>query len=184
MKIVFKPLSRLLSVVFCLIHCLAFSEGDSKKKEVAIGGLIFETIQSGIFAMGGLNVKDPNGEGHIIERSQLIIPTNTVQAKLHVSFGIKYLVTKSKDFGPITAVHIISHPPMVNPRTKESSVQTRSVGELHPNHIGLSLWTFEEPFEMVPGSYVFRVFHNGEKVLEQAFLVTPASELEKKAPNP
>ena len=69
---------------------------------------------------------------------------------------------------------------MVNPKTKETSVQFRAAGSLHPNGLGLSLWTFEEPHEMIPGSYVFRVYHNGEKVLEEAFLVTPPSESAKK----
>ena len=184
MTTVFKQLCRLLPVVICLIHCLVFSEENSEKKETTPSKPKFQIVQSGIFSTGGVKVKARDSDGYRIERSQLVTTTNTIQAKLHLSFGIRYIVSNTEDLTPVNVVQTITHPPIIYPKTKETNVQFRTTGSLNSTSYAVSLWTFDEPHEMVPGSYIFRVFHNGEKVLEEVFLITPPTEPAKKEPAP
>lgn len=171
--------------VFCLACSLALSQESPEKKESTPKKPKFEIIQHGTFATGGATVKRSGlPPVFVTENSQLISTTDTVELKLNHSFGIKYLATDTAGDGQLTVVHTISHPPMVNPKTKESSVQFRRSGQLQPTNMNVFLWTFGEPFEMVPGSYVFRVYHKGEKVLEKAFLVTLPLEGESKKAKP
>lgn len=103
---------------------------------------------------------------------KLVTSTDQIEGKLQVSFGITYVVEGRPKDGEIELSIKLSHPPMTNPATGETSTVEENPAESTiggPNYDG---FTFEQPWEIVPGKWTFEVYHEGRLLLEKSFTVT------------
>ncbi|GGG66752.1 hypothetical protein GCM10011415_12020 [Salipiger pallidus] len=106
------------------------------------------------------------GQINLIEQTRdLDVTTQLVPATAGISFGIKFMLAPGA--GTREATVIVTHPPMGEAGiTRETWLST--VDEFSPS---LNLFTFEFPYEMVPGPWVMALELDGERVLEQSFEV-------------
>lgn len=182
MKTRLKPAHCILLIAFCFLSKTALPQEAPIKPTVEAKKPKFEIVSYGIFAGGGSRIKTIKQPGTQLEYSSLITETNTIPLKLNIRFGIEYMVTGLDTSDTTTVTHVINHPPMFNPKTEETSVQFRAFGDVKKIDTNGSFWVFDEPFELVHGTYTFKVFHKGEQVLEKTFLVVPTEKPASAAP--
>ncbi|NDV98427.1 DUF3859 domain-containing protein [Yangia sp. PrR002] len=96
------------------------------------------------------------------------VATEVVPAALGISFGIRFML--ADDAPPMALRVVVTHPPMGSRAIERESWVTNAV----PGAPGLSLFTFEYPYEMVEGAWTMALEAGGERLLEQHFSVVPA----------
>ncbi|MCR8547981.1 DUF3859 domain-containing protein [Salipiger sp. P9] len=108
------------------------------------------------------------GEINLIEQTRdMDVTTRVVPAKAGISFGIKF--TLRPGTGERDMRVIVTHPPM-GPEGITRESWTAAVSE---GRSSLNLFTFEFPYEMVPGEWVMALEAEGERLMEQRFEVVP-----------
>jgi hypothetical protein len=85
-----------------------------------------------------------------------------------MSFGIRAALDAGQGAQPVTVV--ITHPPMGDRDVTRQEWET----VLLPGQVKLSLFTFEAPYEMIPGAWTFGIEQDGERLLDVPFDVVPA----------
>jgi alpha-tubulin suppressor-like RCC1 family protein len=100
--------------------------------------------------------------------------TDEIPARLGTIFGAQFRLLGTPFGEPVTVSVRISHPHMVDPEHGPTGDQTTS-NEVHElgvsSDIGLAAWTFEKPWELVPGQYTFQIFLKDRLLGEQRFHV-------------
>jgi hypothetical protein len=103
----------------------------------------------------------------------LVESTQTIVARLGVSFGFRYTV-KGKRPGAPLIVTIASKMPAPGVFAPNGSVPFTSDEETWPVTVGgdtFYLWTFGKRSDLVPGIWTFEVWIDGQKYAEQKFNV-------------
>ena len=103
----------------------------------------------------------------IDEDRQIDVVTQAVPAELGLSFGIRVRLAPEAERALLDV--IVTHPPMGD---KGQEVEAW-VDNVAPGSLTLNLFSFEEPFELIEGPWLFQLRHEGDVVAEQSFLVTP-----------
>ncbi len=138
--------------------------------------------ETGILSLGGYGVIceiTPDGQRtapgtvsgvlNVIDQTREIdVITDRVPAELGLSFGIRAEMTDGATGMSVDVV--VTHPPMGD------SGQTVEIWDtwLAPDDSALNLFSFEAPFELIEGPWLFQMMLDGEVLLEKAFVVTPA----------
>ncbi|UWQ21270.1 DUF3859 domain-containing protein [Jannaschia sp. W003] len=93
------------------------------------------------------------------------LPDRVVPAMQHLGFGLRVEVEAGE---PETELLIVVEHPPTGPEgvTRESWTQVAAGGER-----SLNLFTFDYPYEMVPGPWTFSIEVEGERVVEVPFTV-------------
>jgi hypothetical protein len=102
-------------------------------------------------------------------------PTTQVAALIGASFGIRYRVVGARP-GSSVAIRVVWRFPsqgLLNPARGETVYQeehtlTRVIGESAAN-----TYTFDSPWEAVPGIWAIELWHGDRKLAEQSFTVSP-----------
>jgi hypothetical protein len=104
---------------------------------------------------------------------KLVSNTTTVPALIGTKFGIRYRVVGSPDRASVKLTVIVRFPGegVRNPKTGERKAQdvtswTRNIGV-----VTYSGYSFDESWELLPGTWMFEVLHEGRKLAEQSFTV-------------
>jgi len=101
--------------------------------------------------------------------------TETLSPTLMTSFGIAYRVHGQPEGGRTKLKVQYFHPPLTNPKTGE----TKTVDEIKKyskvNEVDTVAWIFEEQWEIVPGEWIIRIFHDNELMIEKSFMVDDQS---------
>ncbi|MBN9889606.1 DUF3859 domain-containing protein [Salipiger abyssi] len=106
------------------------------------------------------------GEINLIDQSrEMDVTTRVVPAKAGISFGIKFTLRPGAGARDMNV--IVTHPPM-GPEGITRESWTAPIAE---GSSSLNLFTFEFPYEMVPGEWVMALEADGERLLEQRFEV-------------
>lgn len=106
------------------------------------------------------------GEINLIDQSrEMDVTTRVVPAKAGISFGIKFALRPGA--GARDMMVIVTHPPM-GPEGMTRESWTAPIAE---GSSSLNLFTFEFPYEMVPGDWVMALEADGERLMEQRFEV-------------
>jgi Domain of unknown function (DUF3859) len=113
-----------------------------------------------------------NGKlNHIIDH-KLIERTDIICARLNQTFGVEYLVTGSPQWAEVTINRVTQFPPIGV--TNDKGVNFSSNRFSSPEIIGgkgIRTFTFDEPYELVTGPWVFEFHYQGELVGAQKFTV-------------
>ncbi len=99
-----------------------------------------------------------------------------VQAQIGTGFGFRYTTSGHPDGTPIILTVAFKHPPITDPKTGETT--NGQVYQLN-SAIGRAeaeYFVFEKPFELVSGTYEWRIFHGKLLLTEQAFTVSGGRE--------
>ena len=119
---------------------------------------------------------DPTGRRGRVTGARLIEKVDYICARLGVRFGMEYVLAPgSADAGPSTrALRLVMRFPdegIVNDKGQRflTSDWDRVLVTGLPN---ISLYHFEEAWEMVPGSWSFELFDGDVKIAEQKFTVS------------
>jgi len=133
-----------------------------------------------VSATRDLGLRDPgtiegSGTVRLWEGATITGQTSRIEARLCGRFGMLFVVD-GLGAGGILGVTIQSrHPQLVNP-SGQVSTGVRYTSTVATGQPGLVGYTFDHPWEMVPGTWTFSV-QLGDKVLaEQAFEVVAPSD--------
>lgn len=128
--------------------------------------------------LGTRRINDQNSltgkRSKVIGTWQLKERTTDIQAALGARFGICYTLD---DGTPDTAIHykVIWYFPengMTNPVTKKRANWHSREKTCHSGKPSFTGWIFNEPWEMVPGTWVVEIWVKDKRLLRQMFQVS------------
>ena len=104
---------------------------------------------------------------------KLASSTTTVPAQIGTKFGVRYRVVGSPERASVKLTAILRFPGegLRNPKTGERITQdvtqwTRNIGAVTYNG-----YSFDEGWELVPGTWTYEIWHDKRKLAEQRFTV-------------
>ncbi len=139
-----------------------------------------ESIESGLYRITVDKIisddASVSGAKKIANKIQLYEKTAQVPAKIGVTFGFRYVIHGEPQGEPIVLTEKIIHPLMINPETNESgTIYHHQIRKM----LGAVNWTgfsFHRQWELVPGEYIFRYYHQDKMLFEKVFTVFTANE--------
>lgn len=116
-----------------------------------------------------------SGYLRIVTERELLQQTEMICARLGVTFGFDFVLQGAPAGETVTLGAVTKFPPggMVNARG-ERFAQNEYDGRVVIGAPSSRSFTFEEPWEMVPGIWTFEFHHRGRKIGEKAFEVVTA----------
>jgi hypothetical protein len=117
------------------------------------------------------NVSSPTGTAHALTAVRIVKDSDVIQARIGVHFGINYVI-RGFPVGTRVSIKVIQrYPPqgLRNPGTKRTAyvyeaTMQKTIG--YPTFEGYQL---EKPWELVPGPWIFEIWHGERKLAEQVF---------------
>jgi Domain of unknown function (DUF3859) len=137
-----------------------------------------QVLWAGVYeALIGGQIAQPNtalGITKELTATRKVKATTTVEGRLGVSFGIEYgLLGRPEGAAvPVTIVVMLPKEGLKNPARAERTYREQWLPE--PQWIGAATiigYTFDFPWEVVPGLWTFEIWSEGQKLAEQAFCV-------------
>jgi len=113
------------------------------------------------------------GAHHTMRASRVLKKTTHISAEKGLKFGIKYLV-KGYPIGnraKIDFVVLYPEPGLTNPDTGKTDRQGMVSMVKVIGRITTTGYLFKQKWEMVPGKWIFQIWHNGRKLSEKIFMV-------------
>lgn len=158
---------RHLLLAFVLL-CAAVPAGAQEPK---IQG--FEVIRFGVYTREVTSTtRDAKGILHnVVSHPRLALSTTTIPAKLGVTFGFEYKITGHPDDVVVTLRDETHYPaPGARPpgATKPILVDADSTS-LTLNHVNYRGYSLQEPWELLPGKWVFEFWSGHRKLGSQVF---------------
>jgi hypothetical protein len=119
------------------------------------------------------------GSNEGLDSFSLIQGTTNIPARIGTRFGFRYTIHGAPSNAPIVLTMIAEHPPFKEPKT--GKIQTRDEYQLD-SWIGQTYtsYSFDEQWELIPGTWRFEVWHKGKKLCEQSFTVVPDPKSKEK----
>jgi uncharacterized protein DUF3859 len=109
-----------------------------------------------------------NGVSHI----KLAEATTTVPANLGVHFGFRYkIIGSAKGTATLKIVTLIPEPGIRNPNTGRTSVRNEYVETRPIGSTQYAGYSFDNPWEVVPGTWTKEVWDGDRKLASQSFNV-------------
>ena len=107
-----------------------------------------------------------------LDEFKLLMNTTNIPAEVGIRFGFRYEIIGTPANAPITLTMVGKHPPIWNSTTKKAETvdtyQLKSwIGKTYTSN------SLNEKSDCVPGVWSFEVWHDGNKLCEQSFLVVP-----------
>lgn len=134
-----------------------------------------EIVEYGIYTADKLkSQRDPNGQLHsTIGNLHHAETTTTIPAELGIKFGVKYRVIGEPDGQRVTIRKLIVYPPTGIKPPNALQPLLSSDGQTNPP-IGETVYTgfeFDDPWELVPGSWAIQFWQGNRLLAEQRFTV-------------
>ncbi len=98
-----------------------------------------------------------------------------IQAGLGVTFGVGYKVVGSPSGKQVELGIVIKHPQINRPNENKSYQEDHIKKYSLINQVDSAAWVFADSWEIVPGEWIFEIYHKGNKLAEQKFLVEKGS---------
>mgnify|MGYP001182988275 FL=1 len=161
---------KTIIALLALMPVLAEDEGVFISAAIIVGYGIF-TAENQVRQKG---FTDESPASDAVDGIRFIDITNKIPSEPKLGFGIEYLVNSKPVGRPISVTCVIKFPEpgLVQPHGrvyKESREKlTVKVGE--PTFYG---YAFDEPWEMVPGTWTFEVWHKKARLVRKKFTVLP-----------
>ncbi|MEM1222353.1 MAG: DUF3859 domain-containing protein [Verrucomicrobiota bacterium] len=163
-----KTRNSLITVLlFGLITFTGFIELKPNKVDIIeYGVLTFESEEV---------VENPNtvaGTESFMDGIQWIERTEVIPAKLGVSFGVEYIIRGNpEETVQVTEVIIFPGPGLTNPKTGKSLKESPYPIEVYKNEGNIFAYTFDEPWEIAKGEWIYQLKIEGKLILEKRFQV-------------
>jgi len=163
---------RSLSIVAVLALAAAVSAcGEAPKVERV------EIVETGVYRVEVAKTTQAAGTARGVQDElanvTLASNTTTVPARIGTKFGVRYRVVGSPNRASVKMTAIVRFPGegLRNPKTGERRAQdvtqwTRNIGAVTYNG-----YSFDEGWELVPGTWTYEIWHEGRKLAEQSFTV-------------
>jgi len=120
---------------------------------------------------------DENSQGRswdVVRKIRQVQATTTIPARLCMSFGFEYVVVGAPSGAEVPIKMVTKFPGkgLYNPETRKTMLRNevvvgRTIGATH-----IRSYTFDKPWEIVPGVWTFQLWHKDQKLAEQSFTVT------------
>jgi hypothetical protein len=121
--------------------------------------------------VGIYSVETKPGQPEVIDKAHLERATTSIPLKLGVQFGFTIKITGSPD-GTFVTIRKSTHYPAPGARPPESKapilVNSSSL-DRSLNRYYLSSYELEEPWELIPGKWLFEFWSGDRKLCEQEF---------------
>jgi hypothetical protein len=141
-----------------------------------------EFVEVGIFT-GRHQGKQPSpktasGTINIVSDRRLVEATDRICARLGVFFGVTYIVKGSPNGANVVLDLVTRFPPagMVNAKGKHFAQNELPSGATIGERT-MRTFSFDEPWEMVPGTWTFEFHYKGHKIGETSFQVMTTCEV-------
>ncbi len=119
---------------------------------------------------------DDTAIGHmtLVSKYELVTKTQTICATLGVSFGVEFVVAGKPMGAAVSLDNVTVFPPqgVVHPNGKKFQL-SKFTSQPTIGGTNYRSYTFDEPWEIALGPWVFEFHHQGRKVGEQRFTVIP-----------
>ena len=136
-----------------------------------------DVVDSGIYVVetgeATPDADTPTGEITSQISVENIEQTQTIPGRLGLEFGFQYIVVGSPALGDadLQFVHIypdegLKAPDRPEPLLQSAYQRTKKIGETV--YLG---YGFENEWEIVPGMWIFQIWHDGKKLAEQSFTI-------------
>lgn len=110
----------------------------------------------------------------MVEDPRIVSRASRIEARLCRRFGFMFTLENAGPDGMLEVTVTSTHPPIVHPSGRVSTGVTypMAVSTERPGLVGFS---FDNPWELVPGTWTFSVRHGNRALTEQRFeVVAPA----------
>ncbi|XOV88561.1 MAG: DUF3859 domain-containing protein [Pseudomonadota bacterium] len=160
-------------VLLCLPLILspALGASDLQIRAAEITGYgIFEAASSQ--RQTGFSARAPAADA--VKGVRFVEFTNTIPAALGTNFGFQYIINSSPRGAEMNVTNIIRFPGEGLKRPGGRSwTESRENRKIRIGHRDFYGYAFDEPWEMVPGEWVFEVWHNNARLIRKTFTVVP-----------
>mgnify|MGYP003323578533 CR=1 FL=1 len=161
-------MNSVIAAVLSMVCCVATATGAEAPLHAS------ELVSYGIFSAKSENNGLLDNGVPVTTVSEVLFNeyTHIIPAELGTNFGFQYIIHGSSN-GATNVSHHIMFPALgLTTPVGERHTQFVSEEEVIVGHRVLHGYSFDEPWEMVPGDWVFEVWHNDSKLLRQVFTVT------------
>ncbi len=162
-------LGRLLVGLLIVLGSSHAAAGEMYVNAAEIVGYgIFDSRQIGATSYGGASIPQDR-----VENVRFIGDfTNEIPAVLGTEFGFQYLVNSTPRGRSIDITYVIKFPePGLKRPSGKVYKETRYQAEARIGHRSLHGYGFDRPWEMVPGDWVFEVWHRKAMLIRKTFTV-------------
>ena len=105
----------------------------------------------------------------VLKEVKLVKQTTDIPGKLGNRFGIRIILKETYAKGKVMFLAKVLHPKTVNPKTKEETTLDQWKVYVRGGQKRYVGWTFDYPWEIVPGKWTIQLWHNGDKITEKTF---------------
>ena len=149
----------------------ATSAQDATVHEIDVTTIGIHTVKIGEIT------DDPDLPGEQVAEAvsaDLVEETTTIPAKIGTEFGFQYIVVGTPDKADVTLDFVFTYPePGLDDPQHDAPILTSRFSKVR--QVGGIFYTgygFENDWELVPGTWTFTVWYDGEQMAEQSFTVT------------
>jgi hypothetical protein len=137
---------------------------------------VLDIIKFGIFKAELISKEEAPGAAagrkNIIKNVVLVEQTANIPAYVGTRFGFEFIIKGRPAGDKVDLTYKYFHPLITNPQTgklftsQEITSKNKEIGKA----TSIS-YTFDYPWEMVPGEWTFQIFHNDKKMAEKSFYI-------------
>ncbi|MCC6887191.1 MAG: DUF3859 domain-containing protein [Hyphomicrobiales bacterium] len=142
--------------------------GRIERVEIVEAGL-YEAVTASIQHAPGT----ATGRRNVLRETKLIAPATRIEARIGVHFGMRYRILGRPSGATVRLVSVTRYPAPGLKNPASDIVQTRGEHMLFATigAINYRGYVFEQPWEMVPGTWVFELWDGDRKLASQTFEV-------------
>ena len=153
--------------VAILLLALFTASGAARAQNANVQGL--QIISYGIYTADVVSTQPNHKE---LNNVRLAVSTQTVPAQLGVLFGFRYKITGIPAGAPVRVREVTFYPPGgAHPPGKDVSAGVQVDLAVPIDVVRGKYYSFDEPWELIPGTWTFEVWSGDRKLVEQSFTV-------------
>lgn len=136
-----------------------------------------DIVDAGTYSITpGEETADPNtptGKITAVDKVENIDPSTTVKGAIGTEFGFRYRVVGEPADAEVTLDMVYTYPPpgLADPEETAPIPETRFARQKKIGETVYLGYGFENPWEIVPGTWTFTISYQGRKLAEKSFTV-------------
>ncbi len=162
-------------IISCVVVLLASvaTASDLRIRAAEITGYgIFKAASSQ--RQTGFSARAPAADG--VQGVRFVEFTNTIPASLGTNFGFQYVINSSPKGAEMNVTNVIRFPGEGLQRPGGRSwTESREDRKIRIGHRDFYGYAFDEEWEMIPGEWVFEVWHKNARLIRKTFTVVPVN---------
>jgi Domain of unknown function (DUF3859) len=136
-----------------------------------------EIVETGVYRVATAKTTQAPGAATGVQDElanvKLVSNTTTVPAQIGTKFGLRYRVVGSPNRASVKLTAIVRFPGegLRNPKTGERQARDVTLWNRNIGAVTYNGYSFDEGWELVPGTWTYEIWHEGRKLAEQSFTV-------------